>query len=93
MDVKNKTGSTKWVDPDDAPTLTKEFFAEAEIFDGSSFVRRGPGRPKSANAKEAVNIRLDPDVLAALRQSGPGWQSRVNLILRAAPALNAILSG
>lgn len=45
------------------------------------------GRPKgsiSPNAKQAVKLRLDPDLLAALRASGAGWQTRVNAILREA---------
>jgi uncharacterized protein (DUF4415 family) len=40
------------------------------------------GRPKAAVTKEAVKLRLDPDVLAVLRATGPGWQTRVNTMLR-----------
>jgi len=29
-----------------------------------------------------VKLRIDPDVLAVLRATGPGWQTRVNTILR-----------
>jgi uncharacterized protein (DUF4415 family) len=36
---------------------------------------RGPGKKP---AKEQVAIRLDQDVVDALRASGPGWQTRVN---------------
>jgi uncharacterized protein (DUF4415 family) len=36
-----------------------------------------------ATTKEAVKLRLDADVLAALRASGDGWQTRVNDTLRA----------
>ena len=36
------------------------------------------GRPKSANPKEHVNLRLDPKVLEFFRSGGPGWQTRVN---------------
>ncbi len=45
------------------------------------------GRPPGSVAevrKEQVTMRLDPDVLDALRATGPGWQSRVNEILREA---------
>ncbi|MCL2829585.1 MAG: BrnA antitoxin family protein [Betaproteobacteria bacterium] len=42
---------------------------------------RPPGSTK-ASAKVAVKLRLDPDVLAVLRATGDGWQTRVNLILR-----------
>ena len=46
------------------------------------------GRPKAASPKEAVKIRLDADVLAALRASGDGWQTRINDTLRASLALS-----
>lgn len=45
------------------------------------------GRPLgsvSPTTKQAVKLRLDPDLLAALRASGAGWQTRVNTILRQA---------
>ena len=45
-----------------------------------------PGRPPGST-KEATTIRLDADVLAALKASGAGWQTRVNELLRAAMAL------
>ncbi|SSC69657.1 unnamed protein product [Ciceribacter sp. T2.26MG-112.2] len=30
----------------------------------------------------STTIRLDPDVLERFRQTGPGWQSRINAALR-----------
>jgi uncharacterized protein (DUF4415 family) len=41
--------------------------------------RRGPGR---APRKTPTTIRFDPDVLAALKATGPGWQTRVNEAMR-----------
>jgi len=38
--------------------------------------------PNKRPAKEQVAIRLDPDVVGALRASGPGWQTRVNAALK-----------
>lgn len=87
MQTKKKTGSADWTDPDDAPLLTKEMLDDAEIFEGDKFVQRGRGRPKIASPKEAVNLRLDQDVLAELRAAGPGWQTKVNEMLRAALGL------
>lgn len=43
--------------------------------------RRARGLQK-AETKQAVSIRLDADVVARLRATGKGWQSRVNDILR-----------
>jgi uncharacterized protein (DUF4415 family) len=40
------------------------------------------GRPKSANPKVSTTLRLDPDLLTALRATGKGWQSRANELLR-----------
>ncbi len=83
MRAKKKPGS-EWTDPDDAPPLTAEMLPDAEIFKGNTFVSRGPGRPKLANPKEPVHLRLDMDLVTKLRESGPGWQTRVNEILRTA---------
>ena len=89
METKKKSGSAVWVDPDDAPELNDAFFDEAEVFHGNTFVRRGPGRPKSDAVKEQISVRLDPDVLAKLREAGPGWQSQINTLLRGALRLDA----
>ncbi len=45
---------------------------------------RRPGRPPSAVKRPMLSMRTDPDVLAKLRASGPGWQTRVNALLRKA---------
>jgi uncharacterized protein (DUF4415 family) len=40
---------------------------------------RGPNKKP---AKEQVAIRLDQELVSALRASGPGWQTRVNTVLK-----------
>lgn len=53
------------------------------------------GRPlgsRQAATKEPVKLRLDADVLAALRATGDGWQTRINDMLRASLALGGKLS-
>ena len=47
------------------------------------------GRPRMANPKQAVKLRLDADVLAHFRASGPGWQTRINATLRKASRIDA----
>ena len=86
MTVKKSGSKDIWIDPDDAPELTEEWFATADLYEGGKLIRRG-GRPKKTAPKEAVNIRLDPDVLAHFRATGPGWQSRINQALRKAAGL------
>jgi uncharacterized protein (DUF4415 family) len=53
----------------------------------AQFKNKG-GRPRSENPKEAVKLRIDADVLAKFRESGPGWQTRINGILRAAVSVS-----
>jgi uncharacterized protein (DUF4415 family) len=85
MPKKKKIGESKWVDPDDAPELTKEWFEQADLYHGEKLVRRG--RPKAEAPKKLVSLRLDPDVVEHFRESGPGWQRRINDILRKAARL------
>ncbi|AGX86602.1 BrnA antitoxin family protein [Candidatus Symbiobacter mobilis] len=70
-----------WIDPDDAPELTEEFFERADQYEGEQLLRRGS--PKSASTQIPIALRLDADVLAALRATGDGWQTRINDMLRA----------
>lgn len=42
---------------------------------------------QAAPTKEQVSIRLDRDVLALFRQTGRGWQGRLNAALRKAAGL------
>ena len=81
MNAKKPSTNATWTDPDDAPELTEAFFKSADLYEGTKLKARG--RPKSAVTKEPVKLRLDADVLAALRASGEGWQTRINDTLRA----------
>jgi uncharacterized protein (DUF4415 family) len=40
------------------------------------------GRPKADVTKVSTTIRLDPDIIAAFKADGSGWQSRINDALR-----------
>jgi uncharacterized protein (DUF4415 family) len=88
MNENSKGTSTEWVDPDDGPEWTDEMFDRAAIYKAGKLVRPATGtltkrgRPALANPKRQVTLRLDSDVLQGLRDTGPGWQSRVNAILR-----------
>ena len=81
MTAKKRSTPNTWNDPDDAPELTEAFFKTADVYAGTELKSRG--RPKAATTKKAVKIRLDADVLSALRASGEGWQTRINETLRA----------
>ncbi|WP_198295704.1 BrnA antitoxin family protein [Imhoffiella purpurea] len=40
------------------------------------------GRPRAEQRKVSTTIRFDADVLAAMKATGPGWQTRINDIVR-----------
>lgn len=78
----------------DNPEWTKADFAKARKFrpgtslsDAALEIRRSRGRPKSDSPKEAIKLRLDADVVRAYRETGEGWQSRINADLRKARKL------
>ena len=79
-------------DPD-APEATDEQIAQAkpftETFPALAEIMRknAGGRPKADNPKVAVSLRLDQDVVARFKASGPGWQTRMNRALRDAAGL------
>lgn len=76
-------------DPD-APPMTDEQLARLrpahEVLPGlvAEVLRRPRGRPKIERPKEQITIRLDRDVVEHYRESGPGWQTRMNDVLRKA---------
>lgn len=80
MPAKRASTKRKWIDPDDAPELTDAELARAVHYDGERVIRRG--RPKLANPKDQVTLRLDHDIVERFRAGGAGWQSRINDALR-----------
>ena len=73
----------------DNPELTDEQLANlrpfSEVFpEMSAAIRKKGGRPKLASPKEQVTIRLSADVLSHFREMGPGWQTRIDEVLKAA---------
>ena len=74
----------------DNPELTERDFRRAvpasAIVPDLASQRRVRG-PQKAPTKKLVSIRLDPDLVDRLKQDGPGWQGRVNDMLREAMGL------
>ena len=69
----------------DNPPLDDEFWKrgvlEAGSFGSGEFWKRAALR--TPERKAGVFLRLDPDVLTWFRQSGRGYQTRINAVLRA----------
>lgn len=71
---------------DDVPEMTVADFRRAKP--ASKFMpelieaaKRARGRPRLSNVKTHVSLRLDPEIVAAFKAEGPGWQRRINMAL------------
>lgn len=67
-----------------------------EVHTPQQIVSRRRGRPlgsKALQTKQPVKLRLDIDILEALRATGDGWQTRINDMLRASLVLSGHLGG
>jgi uncharacterized protein (DUF4415 family) len=91
--AKKKTAGAKYFgkaltdDPDDAPELLSDFFRHGELRHGDKLIRRGRP-PLSGKPKTAITLRLDEDIVEAYRETGDGWQTRINADLRRARKLS-----
>ncbi|MBX9816994.1 MAG: BrnA antitoxin family protein [Burkholderiaceae bacterium] len=92
---ENKNASATWVDPDDAPDLADADLGQAvwcvagkevPAKTGMAAMRRAArGRPVGSTkpeTKRAVTVRYSPDVLAAFKATGAGWQARMDAALK-----------
>lgn len=93
MNVKSQDSPKPWVDPDDAPELTHDFFEQGEWKIGEQPVSaqegaaalRGAlsrGRPKAQGTKQALTVSYDAEVIDAFKATGTGWQTRMNDALK-----------
>lgn len=88
MNAKEKSMKPNWIDPDDAPELTEDVAARAQITIGGKVIREATGtltkagRPPLGNQpKQQVTLRLPREVIAYFKADGPGWQTRVSEVL------------
>ena len=72
------TPNSEPYDPNDAAAVAA-YWAGATI-------KRGRGRPTVATKRPTLNMRVDAEVLDAFKATGPGWQTRINAVLRDAVA-------
>ncbi len=73
----------------DNPGWTKQMFEESKPFKEAfpklyDSWKRSRGRPKSAAPKINTTLRLGQDIVAALKASGRGYNTKVEKILRQA---------
>lgn len=71
--------------PEENAAINAGIAADPDTYelDDTEFAQLGrAGRFHAAVTKERINIRLSPDVVAAFRASGEGWQARIDSVLR-----------
>ncbi|WP_424753219.1 BrnA antitoxin family protein [Methylobacterium sp.] len=71
----------------DSPEATEEQLAQARPFaeafpDLAEAIKRTRGRPRKADARVAVTLRLDPETLQRFQALGPEWRTRMGEVLR-----------
>jgi uncharacterized protein (DUF4415 family) len=81
FDPERHEENPQWTQRDFAKARPASEVLPPEVI--AQFKNKG-GRPRIENPKQAVKLRIDADVLAEFRESGPGWQTRINGVLRAA---------
>lgn len=92
--LKNMKSETDWerVKREAASDALISFNAEDELYDPNddtasegffenAIVRRGRG-PQKKPVKQAISIRLSPEVINYYRSEGKGWQSLMNADLK-----------
>jgi uncharacterized protein (DUF4415 family) len=77
--LTDESGEVRELTAKDIPQFKSlDHFPElAEIVRG-----RGQRGPQKAPTKLQVTLRLDQDVIERFRSTGPGWQRRINDVLR-----------
>jgi uncharacterized protein (DUF4415 family) len=72
--------------PEEEAAIARGIEADPDTFEPSdeqfAQMKRRAGRPKLANPKIAVTVRYDAEVIERFRESGEGWQTRMNDALR-----------
>ena len=75
----------------DVPEASDEELAQAQTF-AEAFPRFADAVRRARQAacrspRQQISLRLDPDVIAAYKRAGKGWQGRINELLRKAAKL------
>ncbi len=84
MNAKAEKSAQPFVDPDDGPEWTQDQIDRAEFSIGDTIIRpaqgtltRPPGRPRLADAKQVVTLRLPPSLIERYKSEGADWRARM----------------
>ena len=83
--ISNAAVSEFDAEPDPAKRFRKYAYTitNAEQVAIDALIRESEAPPDQPESGDPVTIRLDPDVLAHFRKTGPDWHRRINEALRA----------
>jgi uncharacterized protein (DUF4415 family) len=79
MNAKRRKSARTSTSSDETPEITEEWLEGADLYEGKKLVRRG--RPPLENPRKLLSLRLQPQVIAKWKASGPGWQTRMAKVL------------
>ena len=84
---KNKTPifddeNKEWTESDFAKAKNPEDVLPASVLAAFPQTLKRIGRPIKENKKNAIYIRLSPDVLNHFKAKGKGWQTRIDEVLK-----------
>lgn len=87
--VDDATGVLIGPDPEDERPRTEAELAQAHPFaealpDLAENLRRSRGRPKIANPKQAVTLRISPETIERFKKTGKNWRTRMSQALEKA---------
>ncbi len=79
MNAKRRSSGRTSAERAEAPEIDEAWIAGADLYDGAKLIRRG--RPKLANPRRLLSLRLPPEIIERWKASGPGWQTRMAEVL------------
>lgn len=83
MQVKTKSGRVITLPTDEEDkAINAGMVADPDTYEPSGKDFKKMGRPKQEVTKERITIRLSPDVLAKFKETGAGWQTRIDEALK-----------
>lgn len=74
----------EWLAADFAEAQPAKVFFDPATYAQLTRLKRKPGErgPQQAPTKVATTIRLSPEVMAAFKATGTGWQTRIDAALK-----------
>ncbi|NIF54043.1 BrnA antitoxin family protein [Burkholderia sp. Ax-1724] len=82
----NKQSKLRRNTPAEEDAIARGIAADPDTFEPTdeqfAQMKRRGGRPKLINPKIAVTIRYDAEIIERFKNSGEGWQTRMNNALR-----------